>query len=535
MATQHEVIKKFMKSLDTTKKSGEAALDEAIKACSTFKSFKELRAALIRDCKNAKSGDDFLKTYCGIDYSNGDTGLITGKETGVSKTEINDADSVPEEGKLNTKFKANSFTVNGLKVVLDDDKTFSDLTTSEKFIWRGLYTWWIKNSLDLISKSYGENYSFGKKSSATTKKIYVEFIDDGDERMYAGVSGWYDEDGKISGLRLTINMKRYEGFIENNLDEANINFDRVLAHELTHAVMYANVLYNPVLKSLPGFVKEGLAELTIGSKNYRAKYIKALAEDATKFEDGLDVTKISTGESFMYGGGFVFFRYLARQAGDLTITNKSDSAVQTFNGNDSVTNFVKNATISSGAGNDILIGKSGKETFFGDSGNDSIMGGGGADTLSGGTGNDTLKGGSGNDSLSGDKGNDKLFGESGNDSILGGSGTDYIDGGAGNDKLDGGSGNDTLIGGKGNDSLWGDAGKDTFIYYDGDGKDIIYNFANNDMLEITGTFFTSYNKSKKEIYFKVGSTSKSITLKNFTATSFNVSGTNYKINGSKLK
>ncbi|MBD3879371.1 MAG: hypothetical protein SR1Q5_06780 [Quinella sp. 1Q5] len=44
------------------------ALNEAIKAFSPFKSFKELKATpLIRDYKTAKSnGDDFLKTYCGM-------------------------------------------------------------------------------------------------------------------------------------------------------------------------------------------------------------------------------------------------------------------------------------------------------------------------------------------------------------------------------------------------------------------------------------------------------------------------------------
>jgi hypothetical protein len=55
------------------------------------------------------------------------------------------------------------------------------------------------------------------------------------------------------------------------------------------------------------------------------------------------------------------------------------------------------------------------------------------------------------------------------------------------------------------------------------------------MLKITGTFSGTYNKSKKEIYFKVGSTSNAITLKNFNATTFNVNGTNYKISGSTLK
>ena len=109
-----------------------------------------------------------------------------------------------------------------------------------------------------------------------------------------------------------------------------------------------------------------------------------------------------------------------------------------------------------------------------------------------------------------------------------------ITGGSANDTLYGGAGNDVLRGGKGNDSLWGGDGADKFIYSSGDGKDIIYNFDNNDMLVITGDFSTSYNKSKKEIYFKVDSATNAITLKDFTATSFNVNGMNYKISGSKL-
>lgn len=140
-----------------------------------------------------------------------------------------------------------------------------------------------------------------------------------------------------------------------------------------------------------------------------------------------------------------------------------------------------------------------------------------ANTINGGSSKDSIYGGSGNDSILGNKGNDKLYGQ------------------GGNDILKGGAGNDSLWGGAGNDTLWGDAGKDTLIYANGDGKDIIYGFENNDMLKITGTFSASYNKSKKEIAFKVGSTASAITLKDFGSTStFNINGDTYKINNSKF-
>ena len=130
--------------------------------------------------------------------------------------------------------------------------------------------------------------------------------------------------------------------------------------------------------------------------------------------------------------------------------------------------------------------------------------------------------------------NDSLYGCSGKDSILGNAGKDKLYGQAGNDILKGGAGNDSLWGGAGNDSLWGDAGADTFIYATGDGKDVIYGFENNDMLKITRAFSASYSKSKGEVYFKVGTTSKAITLTDFSASSFNVNGDIYQISGTKL-
>jgi len=205
-------------------------------------------------------------------------------------------------------------------------------------------------------------------------------------------------------------------------------------------------------------------------------------------------------------------------------------------GNDKIYGDKGNDKLFGNAGKDILYGKEGDDKLWGNEGNDKLFGGAGSDELNGGAGNDTLYGNAGNrDIIHGDAGNDVIFGNAGYDMILGDEGNDKLWGNEGNDKLSGGDGNDTLIGGKGYDKLWGDAGKDTFVYASGDGKDIIYDFDNDDMLKITGKFSTSYSKSKKEIYFKVGSTANAITLKDFGSTStFNVNGTNYKVSGLKL-
>ena len=127
-----------------------------------------------------------------------------------------------------------------------------------------------------------------------------------------------------------------------------------------------------------------------------------------------------------------------------------------------------------------------------------------------------------------------ILGGSGKDTIYGKDGNDFISGGKGNDKLYGQNGNDTLWGGVGNDTLTGGKGADVFIYNSGEGKDVIADFSNDDLLQITGTFSATYNSSANTIAFKVGSTAGAITLKDYTATAFKVNDDSYLISGSKL-
>lgn len=89
----------------------------------------------------------------------------------------------------------------------------------------------------------------------------------------------------------------------------------------------------------------------------------------------------------------------------------------------------------------------------------------------------------------------------------------------------------TLNGGKGNDTLWGSNAADTFIYDDGGGRDVIFGFGNNDMLQL-GDFTASVKRG--QIFFNVGSQKNAVTLKDFTAATFNVNGDTYRIQGDKL-
>ncbi|MBE1281849.1 MAG: hypothetical protein GJ676_00920 [Rhodobacteraceae bacterium] len=219
-------------------------------------------------------------------------------------------------------------------------------------------------------------------------------------------------------------------------------------------------------------------------------------------------------------------------------------------GNDKLHGGSGDDIVYGGDGNDILCPGQGDDIMFGGDGQDILSGNAGADTAYGGLGNDVYKvtdaedtiieyeneghdvvhakanvtlsahvedvrlfgiadyaatgndetnrilGNGGNNELSGLGGNDHIDGRGGDDLLSGGAGTDKLHGGHGADTLNGGSGNDRLFGGEGADRLTGGAdddriyggnGADIFVFYAGDGEDIIADFnVQEDSLQLEG-------------------------------------------------
>lgn len=119
-------------------------------------------------------------TYCGIHLTNTDTGAITGKDAGGAK--IKTASSiVPESGTLDESFDKNSFTVNGFEGTSTVSRSFKSLSKQERYIWQSLHSYWVKSGLNLISESYGDNFSFRKQAASVgtdkpaTKTLYITF------------------------------------------------------------------------------------------------------------------------------------------------------------------------------------------------------------------------------------------------------------------------------------------------------------------------------------------------------------------------
>jgi Ca2+-binding RTX toxin-like protein len=134
----------------------------------------------------------------------------------------------------------------------------------------------------------------------------------------------------------------------------------------------------------------------------------------------------------------------------------------------------------------VQTGTGGADSLVGGSGDDSLDAGAGNDVVAGHYGDDILRGGAGVDSLDAGLGNDTAYGGSGNDVVAGGAGDDEVRGGNDADQLFGGDGNDAVDGEAGNDVLTGGAGADRFAFDSADGSDVITDYTEADVIDLTG-------------------------------------------------
>ena len=104
-----------------------------------------------------------------------------------------------------------------------------------------------------------------------------------------------------------------------------------------------------------------------------------------------------------------------------------------------------------------------------------------------------------------------------------------LDGGAGDDKINSTGYKVTISGGDGNDTVTvsGDAGaNNTYVYNNGDGDDILYNFRRSDTLQILGTTDIAEKVSGNDVIFTVDK--GTLTLKDAAATDMTITLINAK-------
>lgn len=307
VADQQDSIVSFMTYLDAcTSGTPQELLDGAIKFGSSgmFKDEASLINSFVEAMRNS-NGD--LLEVCGINLNNDDTGSITGLDAGGERAKTAESVVPEEKTSYGGNTKGSSF-IRGLTVNWPDD--ISD--DMQKAIAGALDSQWLSNCMWLVDESFAINFW---EKGTSVKSMDVKFEDDASSDNLAYVRNYYN-DGVTSKLELTVNMHYY-----NNLDLTDKNgavkdnpnqlyLDRTLAHEMTHAIMAANIKN---FNELPKYVKEGMAELVHGIDDYRKGKIQSLANAPDTLKDVLENSGAPTDDS-AYAAGYMVLRYMAKQA-----------------------------------------------------------------------------------------------------------------------------------------------------------------------------------------------------------------------------
>ncbi len=321
--TQQSVIKSFVKGLDDSTlliSDTTAGMNQVIRYSSNnlYNSWNELVTDLINKvqsfgAENSTQAKEFLTTYCGIDLTNADTGSITGLDADgpVEKTK----DSVVPESGATADFvypTSPTTTFNGLTFHWPENPA-DDL---EIAVIKGLNTWWAEEGLKLIEESYG--LSFTEEGTGTTD-ITVVFKNENSGTL-ASVSYNIPSSGPSTHLTLHVNKYYVSEQLLSNVsgycgDQEYL--DRTLAHELTHAVMAANI---EGFSKLPDSLREGTAELVHGIDDVRTSDIRSLAyaSDVDYLQTCLTNRKEDSGTLYVesYAAGYMALRYFAKQVAD---------------------------------------------------------------------------------------------------------------------------------------------------------------------------------------------------------------------------
>ena len=166
-----------------------------------------------------------------------------------------------------------------------------------------------------------------------------------------------------------------------------------------------------------------------------------------------------------------------------------------INGDDTITNYTKNTVVTGTDDADSIKNYAGGVKIYANDGNDYIYNSTSSDyTINNSWGYVTIDAGAGNDTIYSYDPYVSISGGAGNDYIYG-TNFSYV-------TINGGSGNDTIYAGSGSYKI--------YQYASGDGNDIIYDFTENDTLQISGA--ASYTTTKSGSNLIVGVGTGSITV-----------------------
>jgi flagellin len=183
----------------------------------------------------------------------------------------------------------------------------------------GLKTGWLASAEAMVKKYYGI------EGDGAAIKVNLGGIDDGQWNVLASVSGTTEANGKVKDLSLNLDMADFGSGTTADGGAAFLYNDRVIAHEMVHAIMDRSMN----MTSLPGWFKEGTAELIQGSDERLANAIGG--GGAAAIVSGV------TSSGYSYEGAYAAARYMHDKLKGLGVEGGMKGLMSYLNKNQSAT------------------------------------------------------------------------------------------------------------------------------------------------------------------------------------------------------
>lgn len=358
MSKQQDTIKNIVHALDTNE-GGARGLDKAIRQNTPFAGTQDAINHFIADRDRYRSADDFLRSACGIILDNEDTGALTGSDAGGSEVKTA-ASVVPNYSIADTWNDRTGFDIDGTHAYFyaanfadnyyyyRNGRKYSEYPLGWRNYTNGTRIGDTANvlsydlphavigpALRLAEQTYGLSL---KEAGSKTDTIMIGFSRLGQEFSSESTEAdtclryYYRKNGgrnAMARIRLVYNLDFFYNPARGNdylkyrspgndgrWSRYNKEYlDRITAHELTHALMQANI---DNFDGLPLWFVEGCAELTQGVDDKWTSDIRAAAQSSSSLSrvmstaaGSLHGTVIEPNEA--YYGGYMFLRYLAQQ------------------------------------------------------------------------------------------------------------------------------------------------------------------------------------------------------------------------------
>ena len=271
---------------------------------------------LSQNIANTQNGVSMLKVAEGGVQSTVDI-LKTLKEKAINaandtNTDIDRATIQKEVDQSIDQINDNAnITFNGMRML--DGAAEVPAANVQEIIVDALASEWIENALEQIE--YGFGLKFGQDGT-TVNEMDVKFTNESSTTLaYVTNSA---TNGEAKELSLSINMDYYENMdwdnVNGSINGSRYNYlDRTIVHEMTHAVMAANIKN---FNSLPSLIKEGAAELIHGIDDARYNTILRVTNSASNlntYMNNLAPIDPNPGTE-TYAAGYVYLRYLTAQS-----------------------------------------------------------------------------------------------------------------------------------------------------------------------------------------------------------------------------